>query len=175
MPYVTGQVTNTGSYVPTTNIWDVSQINAVDVNSPEFKELLVRLYQNVNNIALALNTKDSAFYLLQEFNYGAVYFNPSDPTLNGLRPGYRILINTGALAGGLTTVAHGLTVTNTWTWIKINGAATDSVNLLGYPITYADTGGANISVSVDATNVYINNGSGQVFTNSVVVLEYLKI
>jgi len=51
-----------GSFVPTTNVWDPSEIYSVDVTSPRFKELLVRLYQNVNLIAVVLNTKDSGYY-----------------------------------------------------------------------------------------------------------------
>ena len=43
--------TSNGAYVVTTNVWDVSQLYSIDVKSPEFQELLVRLYQNVNNIA----------------------------------------------------------------------------------------------------------------------------
>ena len=46
---------NPGAFVETTQIWDASQIQEMDVNSPDFKELIIRLYQNMNKIALALN------------------------------------------------------------------------------------------------------------------------
>ena len=46
MPYIPDQV-NSGSYIGTTQVWDVSQIYDIEVNSPEFKELIVRLYQNI--------------------------------------------------------------------------------------------------------------------------------
>ena len=42
-------------YVPETNIWDLDEIRALDPNSDEFKELLVRLYQNMNVHAMAIN------------------------------------------------------------------------------------------------------------------------
>lgn len=175
MPYINNPEGNIGSYVPTTNIWDTSQIYDVEVTSPEFKELLVRLYQNINNIAVVLNTKDTAFYINNEFNFGSQFFNLVDPSPLALRPGFRITVPTGALGAGLTTVAHNLVVTNTWHWVYIGGAATDTVNLLGYPITYGGAAGNNISVNVDATNIYINNQSGiTTFTDSMIILEYLK-
>ena len=40
-----------GAYAPTTFIWDVEQLQHIEVTSPEFKELLVRLYQNLNLMA----------------------------------------------------------------------------------------------------------------------------
>lgn len=174
MAYITTQQANTGSFVPTTNIWDVALLNDVNVNSPEFKELLVRLYQNVNNICLALNTKDSGFYLQEEFTTGQIYFNPisNNPTM--LRSTYRIVVNTGALASGVTTTAHGLTPANTWTFSKIQGAASNTSTLSYYPLPFAGTSSNNIQVTVTATNVVINNQSGVTFTNSYIILEYLK-
>jgi hypothetical protein len=67
-------ISDIGSFVGTTNVWDVSQLYDVDINSDQFKELLVRLYQTVNNIALALNTKESGYYPLNEFMTGQIYF-----------------------------------------------------------------------------------------------------
>lgn len=175
MAYIKNFVTNSGQFVPSTNIWDVGQIYEVDVKSPEFKELLVRLYQNVNNITLSLNVKDTAYYINQEFNTSQQYYNLADPSLLTLRPGFRMTVHTGALIAGLNPpIAHGLSVNADWTWMKIYGAATNSGSLVGYPLPYADTSGNNISVIVNATNVVINNASGVTFTDSTVVLEYLK-
>ena len=70
--------TQYGAFVPTNLIWDVQQLQSVDVNSPEFKELLVRLYQNINNIALVLNIKDTGMYQLSEFVNGQLFFNGTD-------------------------------------------------------------------------------------------------
>jgi len=71
---------NVGSFVPTTNIWDVQRLYEVDIKSPEFKELLVRLYQNVNNIALSLNSRDAGYYDNTEFINGQTFF--PNPTLS---------------------------------------------------------------------------------------------
>lgn len=175
MPYILDQQANTGSFIGTTSVFDVSRLYEVDVKSPEFKELLVRLYQNVNNIALALNTKDSAYYLLEEFNSGQLFFNPLSFNQLDLRPGFRIVINIGPLGPGITNTNHNLAVTNTWKWTFINGAATNTATLVGYPLPFAGAAGNNIEVRVNATQVVINNASGVVFTDAYIILEYLKL
>lgn len=174
MAYIPDQQINTGSYVPTTNIWDVGRLYQVDVNSDEFKELLVRLYQNVNNIALALNTKSTGYYINEEFVSGKLFFNPASNDPLQLRPGFISTIDTGALDAGITAVNHNIDVTDTFMWMFIYGAATDTVSIVGYPLPYSDVAGNNISVSVTTTQVIINNNSGVTFTNSQVTLEYCK-
>ncbi len=177
MAYIPDQQINTGSYIPTTNVWDVGQLYEVSVNSPEFKELLVRLYQNVNNIALALNTKVTGYYIEQEFVSGKLFYNPladpNDPLQ--LRPGFIKTINTGALGAGVTAVNHNIAVTATFQWMFISGAATNTGTLVGYPLPFAGAAGNNIEVSVTATQVLINNNSGVTFTDSQVTLEYCKL
>jgi hypothetical protein len=176
MAYIPNQQINTGSYVPTTNVWDVSRLYEVEVNSPEFKELLVRLYQNVNNIAVALNTKCTGYYINQEFVSGKLFFNPNanpnDPLQ--LRPGFLMTVNTGALGAGITAVNHNIDVTNTFKWMFISGAATNTGTLVGYPLPFAGATGNNIEVRVTATQVIINNNSGVTFTDSQITLEYCK-
>ena len=67
-----------GSFIPTNYVWDVAQVYSTDVTSPEFKELLVRMYQNINNMILALNLKDTGIYNTSPFINSQVYFpNPS--------------------------------------------------------------------------------------------------
>lgn len=174
MAYTTDQRARTGSFVPTTNVWDIGRLFEVDVNSDEFKELLVRLYQNVNNISLVLNTKDTAYYLTKEFNSSMVLFNPLSTNPLDLRTGYRVVINIGALAAGVTNTNHNLAITNTWKFVKINGAASNTATLQYYPLPFAGAAGNNIEVTVNATQVVINNASGVVFTDAYVVLEYVK-
>jgi len=174
MAYIPDQQINTGSYVPTTNVWDISRLYEVEVGSQEFKELLVRLYQNVNNIAVVLNTKCTGYYINEEFVSGKLFYNPSSNDPLRLRPGFMKTINTGALGAGVTAVNHGITVTNTFHWMFISGAATNTGTLVGYPITFAGAAGNNIEVRVSATQVIIDNASGVTFTDSQVTLEYVK-
>ena len=175
MAYVPGQQINTGQFVPTTSIFDVGRLYEVSVTSPEFKELLVRLYQQVNNLAISSNNKKSGYYLQEEFVTSAIYFNPASPDPLQLRPEFRKTFNIGPLAAGVTTTAHNLAITNTWQFTHIYGAASDNIGFNYYPIPFASAGGAaNIEIRVDATNIVITNNSGIAFTSCIVTLEYLK-
>ena len=173
--YNPDQEINTGSFVNTTQVWDLGQLQNVDITSPEFKELLVRLYQQINNIALVLNLKKSGYYILEEFVTSALYFNPNSTDPLMLRPEFRKTFNIGPLPGSVTTVAHNLAITNLWQFTHIYGVASDNIGFNYYPLPFASAAGAtNIELRVDATNIIITNNSGIAFTSSVVVLEYLK-
>jgi hypothetical protein len=172
--YIPNVTDNTGLYVPTTDVWELSQIANVDINSEEFKLLLVRLYQNINNIAYVLNLKESAYYLQTQFVTGQQFFPDVSTLPPSFRGSYRLVVNTGALAAGVTTIAHGLTVTSTWQWTRIYGTATNTGTLVGYPMPWAGAGGTYIDLHVTATNVVIDNGSGVTFDKSMVILEFLK-
>jgi hypothetical protein len=178
MAFFDDQQINTGSYVPTTNVWDVSRLYELEVDSPEFKELLVRLYQNINNISIVLNTKCTGYYVNEQFVSGKLFFNANPDPLDlsvQFRPGFLISVNTGALGAGVTAVNHNIDVTNTFQWMFIYGAATNTGTLVGYPLPFAGAAGNNIEVSVTATQVVINNASGVTFTDSQVTLEYCKL
>ncbi len=170
-----------GSFVATTNVWDPSEIQAVDVNSPRFKELLVLLYQNINLMAVVLNTKDTGYYNDSEFVNGQVYF--PDPTLDSstqlnptFRQVYRKVIDFGQLPNAtLKSVPHGITVTTATTFTRLYGAASDTTGFNYIPIVYADPSGAVASLYADATNVNISTNLD--FSNynvCYVVLEYLQ-
>lgn len=171
-----------GSFVPTTNIWDVSLLYQTDVNSPEFKELLVRLYQNVNNIAIALNTKDTGYYTTQEFVNGQLYFpnpalNSSTPTVATFRQVFRTTVNFGALPNAATkSVPHNIGVTDAFTCTRIFAGASDVSRKSFIPLPYVDAvGGNNIQLDVDATNVNITTTSDRTnYTVCYVVVEYIK-
>ena len=168
-----------GLFIPTTTLFDVSEIQEIDVNSEQFKELLVRLYQTVNNIALATNLKETGYYLTQEFVTGGVYFNAAN-NFNLLRPIYRTVVNFGALpAAGTKTVAHGIpAVTNAFSFVKLYAVSTDPTSVTFIPIPYVSASSVtdNLEIYADATNVYIITGGTDysAYTTTYVVLEYLK-
>lgn len=172
MPYTDQQI-NTGSFVPTSNIWDVQQIASVDVRSPEFKELLVRLYQNLSLMANVLNSKDSGFYLREQFLTGQAWFNPLSTEPQKLRGSFRKVIDIGTVGAGVITVAHGLALTTDWKFTYINGAVTNTATLIGYPLPFVGAAGY-IELRIDATNVIVNNTTGVTFDYGYVVLEFLK-
>ena len=172
-----------GAFVPTNYVWDIQQLQQVDINSAEFKELLVRLYQNINSIALVLNVKDTGLYQTTELVNGQLYF--SNPAYNSttaatptLRQVYRKVINyTSALPNtGTVTIAHGITCTANTTFTRIYGCASDKTGRNYIQLPYASpTLANNIELKVDATNVTIITGNNRTnFTQTYIVLEYLQ-
>jgi hypothetical protein len=172
-----------GISVPNTFIFDVSQIQQLQELSPEFKELLVRLYQNLNRMCLALNAKTGGIYPLNQFVTGNNYF--PDSVVTGVaaslvqsyyRESTRILINFGALPNASTkSVPHGLTVNANTVWVYIQGWATDPSGLTGIPIPYSSSSTANIiELNVNATNVNVTTNSNRTnYTITYIVLEFL--
>lgn len=172
------QATFFGSFVPTTNIWDVDEMRKLDVRSPEFKELLIRLYQNINLMALSLNDKTTGLYPLQQFINGKQYFpNPNSSNQSQFRPSNSLLINFGALPNAASkSVAHGITVNSGTTWTHISAYATNPSTGAGYPIpnTAQSTTGIASAIDVSSTNVTITtSGNLSAFTTTFVFLEWL--
>ncbi len=177
--------TNLGNLLPTTYNFDVAQLYAVDVKSPEFKELLVRLAQNVNSMLIALNLADNGRYVQFEQVNGQQYFpNPALSSITATQPAYRqvfrTVVNFGTLPNtGTKSVAHGVPITpsvTTYSFTRIYATASDQVARTFIPIPYAsNTAGDPIELSVDATNVTITTGSNRTnYTICYVVLEYIK-
>lgn len=173
-----------GSFVQTNFVWDIQQLQQVDVTSPEFKELLVRLYQNIGLMALVLNTKDTGLYPTMETVNSQQYFpNPANSSATAAHPSLRqvlrkvIYYTTGLPNAGTITIAHGITCTAATTFTRIYGVANDTTNKVYLPLPYASPTDANeIELKVDATNVTIITGSNRTaFTQTYVVLEYMQM
>ena len=170
-----------GFLVPTTDVWDVTPIFELELDD-KFEDLLVRLYQNLNNMSLSINVRDAGYYDTQEFLNSQVFFpNPLFRSNTGTVPDYRSVfrkvINFGALPNaGAKSVAHGITCIASTSFTRIYGCATDPVALAYIPLPYASPVLANnISIDVDATNVTITTGSNRTaFTTCYVILEYLQ-
>lgn len=171
-----------GAFAPTTNVWDVNQIYSTDVQSPEFKELIVRLYQNLNLMSLLLNIKDSGYYNTQEFVNGQLLFpNPalssSSSTTPTFRQIFRQVINFGALPNaGAKSVNHNITITAATTFTRIYAAASDTTGLTYIPIPYsAVVLNQNIQLDVTATQVTITTGINRTNYNfTYVIIEYVQ-
>lgn len=169
-----------GSYVPSTNIWDIPELSSVQ--DPSARELLLRLYQNINRISLVINDKDTGFYNTNEYINGQLYFpNPATTSANAnstqFRQVSRKVINFGALPGaaGTKSVAHNIIINSSFSFTRIYATASDQTGLNFIPIPYASSVLVNnIELSVDSTNVNITVGSNRSnFTITYVVLEYL--
>lgn len=163
-----------GSYVPTTLEWEVENLVSADVTSPEFKELLVRLYFHIDLISDALNTKITGLYPPTEFIIGSLYpSNIVSPASDRApRNVFRVTVDFGALPNaGIKTVAHGATLSAETTAVHLYGAATDPVTQNYIPLPN-DT----ISLSADANNVIVNTNvtDWSAYTRSYIIFEYLK-
>lgn len=171
-----------GLYVNSTYIFDVQQIQQADVNSAEFKELLVRLYQNINSMCIALNLKDSGYYNTQEFVNGQMWFpnpayNSSTPVYPAFRQVYRTVVDFGFLPDtGTATVPHYIPINEAYSFTRIYATASDPVALTYIPIPYASASGIDdLQIDVDATNVIITTASNRTnYTICYVILEYIK-
>jgi len=156
---------NSGVYIPTT----------YTIPSDDPKQFIVRLYQTLNSIIVALNLKTTGQYLNQEFVTSNMWFSTTNSTQQ--RNTYQLVVNTGILAPGALLVAHGLTIGPTWTFVRIYGSASYynavPANSRYYPLPYADPAG-DIVLQVTGTNVIITNNTAITFSSSYVVLEYLK-
>lgn len=128
-----------GSFVATTNVYDIEE---------DLQTVLVRLRQTINDLALSSNTKDTGYYVLEEFLNGQRWFE--DPALNSTtakspipRQVYRKVINFGALPNNTTkSVAHGLTIGSSWTFTRIYGTASDTSANTYVSIPYSVTTGS---------------------------------
>lgn len=179
MSYIPGQLENTGNFVPTTQIWEIERLNQLDIPQ-EFKELLVRLYQQINNIAVALNLKDTAYYLETETNFSGLLFNNANPDPLALKPIFRKVVNFGALpAAGMTrSVPHGIALDASCTLVKMFGVATNPTTLQYVSLPFLDLALLSQGVQIDADAVNVNITAGTVdwsaYTRTIIILEYVK-
>ena len=172
---------NVGSFVPTTYSWEIQQLQSSNID-PAIKNLLIQLYQNINAIVLSLNTRDSGYYVQQEFVNGQIYFpspalNSTTPQSPTMRQVFRTVVNFGVLPNAtVKAVPHNIDFTNTYSFTRIYGAATDPLAQVAIPIPLASaTLVDNIEIGITATDVEIItsvNYSG--YTTCFVVLEYIK-
>jgi hypothetical protein len=178
----TNFISDIGSFIGTTNVWDVSELYSTDVNSDQFKELLVRLYQNVNNMALALNIKETGYYPLTEFMTGALYFpnptlTPQTATTPVFRQEYSMTVLFGALPNaGSKSVVHNIQIDQGFTATKIYGAATNTSATKMIPLPYSSpTLNKNIELDINSTTVTITTGIDYSdFINTYITIKYLK-
>lgn len=182
---------NAGAFVATTNVWDVSEIYALQSTSPELKELLVRLYQNLNKMSLSLNIRDAGFYNTQEFVNGQLFFpNPSNTSLTASTPAFRQVfrkvINFGALPNNtVKSVDTGIIVTPSLRYTRIYGVANNPSTNYALPLPYVTRSTAateGIQVRLQTTGGSPNTTQLRIrteidytaYTDVYVVLEYIK-
>ena len=172
-----------GAYLPTTDDFDIDPILESDLSEP-LKDLLIRLYQSYNDVALITNIKDSGYYLPTEFVNGQQWFGSPSLTSTAsnsqtltTRQVYRQVINFGALLNtAAKSVAHGIVgISTSTTFTRIYGVASDTTAMHYIPLPYVSVGGGAIELEVDSTNVTVTTASNRTSYNvCYIVLEYLK-
>jgi hypothetical protein len=166
-----------GLFVPTTQVWDTSTVPAgEELKGDELRELIIRLYQNLNVMALVINNKESALYGITNFITSAEYYPNPATVRQEFRSVVRTVVNFGPLPNATTTVvAHNIPFNDGFTLTRLYAAATDTTGLNYIPIPYASGVSTNsIELRLDATNVYIGTSSNRTnFTLCSVVIEYL--
>lgn len=171
---------NIGLFIPTTNIYEIEDIQTKGLDKELIRNILVHLYQDMNSVALALNLKDSAYYFDQEFMNGQVLFpNPNviNANLSG-RQIFRTVINFGALPDtSIKSYPHNIQITNSTTFTRIYATASNPIEFSYLPIPYVSSTSVayNIEISVDSVYVNITTGIDQsAYTTTYVILEYVK-
>jgi hypothetical protein len=176
--------TQSGAFVPTNYLWEIQQAESGPLKEDDLRLLLVRLYQNINNIALVLNMKDTGMYNTSQFVNSQLFF--PNPALNSRTPQsptfrqvYRTVINFGALpSAGTKSVPHNITCNTSTSFTRIYATASKPVAPFEYlPIPYSSVTAVadNIELYVDGTYVNITTAANySAYTTTYVILEYLQ-
>ena len=165
-----------GAFLPTTTIFDETQVRQLDVQSNEFKEFLVNLLQTLNNIALVTNIKESGYYYPgTQFVTGGVYF--PDPALTSATTqapvGRQVVRDTvfwdKAFPNvGSDTLAHGITFDSQLLGVRVYGCATNP------GVGFAPIPNQDIRCRISTTNIEITTTSDySSYTKGLFVIEYL--
>lgn len=150
------------------------------------KELRIKLYQYLNDISTAVNSKDSGYYVTEETITGKQFvptFNSGQNTNAQYRDVFRKIVDFGALPNTTTkTVAHGITTTEDYSIVKFYAVATDpaaSTLQTAIPIPYVNvtTPADGVELSMDATNVSITTTTANytAYIRCFVTIEYIKL
>jgi len=171
--------TDNGAFIPVDS-FSVSEISSTDIRSSEFKDLLVRLYQNLNLMAIGINNRDAGFYDTSEFVCGQQFFpDPSLTSESAQTPVFRNVFRKVVIFGALPnttnkSVAHDITTTINTSFTRMYGVATkqhaDAVSFSSLAIPNTD-----IKLELDGTNVIITTAADlTAYTITHVILEYIK-
>lgn len=171
---------SSGMFLATTQVWDVNEVADVDVTKKSFNELLVRMYQKLNSMAIALNNKESSAYSSletikgQSFNASSTA-TPGNTSNPAPRQTFNKVIDFGALPNIATkSVAHGIVTNIGFSFTRIYACSTkpDAVPANFAAIPIPTTG---VTLTVDGTNVNITTTADMhLYTTTYVILEYIK-
>jgi len=166
-----------GYFIPVSYVIDETNLEGKDFGSVEFKQFVINLKYAIENMASAVNTKDTSYYNTTEFLTNQTFFSGATPNV---RAAFRKVVDFGTLPNaGTKTVAHGIAFDANYRLTKVYGAASDPVAFLYIPLPYVNVSGTIVAgfteLSLDATNIIITTtGNGTNFTTCYVIIEYTK-
>lgn len=140
-----------------------------EVFPEDFGQLLIRLTQIYQEMALRLNVKDIAQYETNVELLNGQQFSGTTPQTK--RFAFRTTLATGILATGANNVAHNIAfpTPNTYHFTRIYGVIEDTTAPLYVPIP-----NDNVHLEVNATNAVITIPAAYNGYSGIVVLEYVK-
>lgn len=140
-----------------------------EVFPEDYGQLIIRLTQIYQEMALRINLKDIAQYETDLEILNGQQFSGIDPQTK--RFAFRTTLSTGILATGANNVPHGITfpVPNTFHFTRIYGVIEDTTVPLYVPIP-----NDNVHLEVNATNAVITIPAAYNGYSGIVVLEYVK-
>lgn len=165
-----------GPSLPTTFVWELSVIQTLNIDSA-FKDLLLKLYQNISEMTDAINDKANGEYNVQLSTTNKQLFSSNPANVSQLRPGIAtvVVFPAGPNAGSVTQ-PHGINCTTTTTFFIIQGAASKTTAAFSYlPLPFVSSVDVahNIQVTLDATNVTLTSGSNYSAYSCIIILEFL--
>ncbi len=143
----------------------------------------LQLRKYLNNIAIALNSKENGFYLEDETPTAGLFIPIATPKSSAnvkFRPMFRTVVDFGALPNNTTkTVPHGIITTEDFSIIKLQGGATEpGVSTINSALALPADGipnNARVSLEIDATDVIIKTSMNRSsYTRTFIVIEYIK-
>lgn len=175
------QTLNFGAYLPTTSSWEIQNIQASHHIDPKLKEVLIRIYQQMNNISNVVNYKETSIYDINEFLTGQIYFPTMGPAQTNsseiqYRPVFRTSYMFGPLPNNATqTLPHQLPVNDGWIFTRIFGTAFQPGAQNSIPLPYASATSDNVELYVTNTDItIITNSATFISYSGYITLEYIK-
>lgn len=177
------------NFIPTSQIWDVSEIMSNNAISPDMKKVFVKMYQKLSEMAMAVNNKASGIHDTQEHPTGRKFFpKPGLTSASNRTPISRGSISKSFIwsdALGVPkslpnatsdTMAHGLNFDANTILINIWAAATDHTHGLYIRVPHVDCKLGTIGIWATNTDIVIDccGFDGSDFTDVYIEMEFLR-
>lgn len=148
-------------------------LNASEVFHLDPQQFNIQLTNLYTRMANSTNLKEIALYPNTEILNGQQWYDLTDT--DGFRQTFRQVFPFTTISAGATlTIAHGIAAFTMIT-AAYGSVTTAVVDYRPIPYSSASAVTAQVEVKIDATNVYVINGStAPNITSGFVVLEYLK-